>query len=295
MFEPTHGRLWVPVGETGSVDVLDPASGQFTRVDGFAKAEREAHGQKRMMGPSSGAAGEGFVYVGDRASSEVCAVDAGTLERGACLQLSSPPDGMAYVTSARELWVTTPRDSSVTVLDASKPGVLARKAVIKTPGSPEGYAVDEAHGAFHTNLEDKDQTLAIDLKTRTVRSTWPSGCGAAGPRGIAVDSPTRIVMVACTDHVQILDGARDGAPVAKVAAGDGVDNVDWLASRRLLYVSAAKAAELTVIRVDDRGQPTVVATASTAEGARNGVVDASGNAYVADPMHGGIVIAAFGP
>src|SRR5579883_593264 len=178
VFEPTHGRLWVPVGETGSVDVLDPASGQFTRVDGFAKAEREAHGQKRMMGPSSGAAGEGFVYVGDRASSEVCAIDARTLERGACLQLSSPPDGMAYVTSARELWVTTPRDSSVTVLDASKPGVLARKAVIKTPGSPEGYAVDEAHGAFHTNLEDKDQTLAIDLKTRTVRSTWPSGCGA---------------------------------------------------------------------------------------------------------------------
>jgi DNA-binding beta-propeller fold protein YncE len=293
VFESSRGRIWVPVGDTGSVDVFDPASAQFTRIDGFKSAERDMHGKKRMMGPSSGSFGEGFVYIGNRASSEVCAIDAGTLKPGKCFKLATQPDGVAYVASAKELWVTTPRDSSVTVLDASTPGTLRPKAVIKTPGSPEGYAVDDTHGLFLTNLEDKDQTLVIDVKTHKIRSTWASACGSDGPRGIAVDAASELVMVACTDHVQVLDGAHEGAQVGKLDTGGGVDNVEWLASQRLLYVGAATAAKLSVIRVDEKGQPAVVAVGATAEGARNAVVDASGNAYLADPMHGGILVFQF--
>ncbi len=289
-FEPTRGRLWVPVGDTGSVDVMDPASGQFTRVDGFATAEREVRGKKRALGPSSAAAGEGFVYVGDRASDDVCAVDVATERTGKCVRLASPPDGLAYVTSAKELWVTTPRESSLTVLDASTPAALRPAAVIKTPGSPEGYALDETRGLFFTNLEDKNETMVVDLKSRKIVSRWPSGCGADGPRGVAVDAADQLVMVACTDHVRVLDGAHGGAPLAKVDTGGGVDNVVWLASQRLLYVGAARAAKLTVVHVDDAGQPAVVATAATAEGARNAVVDAAGNAYLADPTNGGVLV-----
>jgi DNA-binding beta-propeller fold protein YncE len=293
VFESSRGRIWVPVGDTGSVDVFDPASAQFTRIDGFKNAERDVHGKKRMMGPSSGSFGEGFVYIGNRASSEVCAIDAGTLKPGKCFKLATQPDGVAYVASAKELWVTTPRDSSVTVLDASTPGTLRPKAVVKTPGSPEGYAVDDTHGLFLTNLEDKDQTIVIDVKSHKIRSTWPSACGSDGPRGIAVDAASELVMVACTDHVQVLDGVHEGAQVGKLDTGGGVDNVEWLASRRLLYVGAAAAAKLSVIHVDEKGQPAVVAVGATAEGARNAVVDASGNAYLADPMHGGILVFQF--
>ena len=39
-------------------------------------------------------------------------------------------------------------------------------------GEPEGFAVDDARGLFYTNLEDKDRTLAIDLKTRQITKTW---------------------------------------------------------------------------------------------------------------------------
>ncbi|HEY8074690.1 MAG TPA: hypothetical protein VIF62_11280 [Labilithrix sp.] len=293
VFEPAHGRVWVPVGDTGSVDVLDPASGQLTRIDGFKNAEREVHEKKRMMGPSSGFFGEGFVYVGNRASNEVCPIDVGTLKPAKCTKLPTPPDGVLYVESAKELWVTTPKDSSVTVLDASKPGTLKPKAVIKTPGSPEGYAVDETHGVYFTNLEDKDQTVAIDVKTHKLKSTWPSACGGDGPRGIAVDSSSQVVMVACTDHLQTLDGAHDGAPLAKLDTGAGVDNVQWVASQRLLYVGAAKAAKLSIVHVDEKGLANVVATVSTAAGARNAVVDASGTAYLADPNNGGILVVPF--
>ncbi len=263
--------------------MFDIASSSFTRVDGFKTAEREFHGKKRMMGPSASAVGDGVVYVGNRATSEVCAVDAKSLKLGKCLKLPTSTDGVAYVPSAKEVWVTTPRDQSITVLDASKPGALSPKTVIKLGGDVEGYAVDDAHGLFFTNTEDKGTTLAIDVKTHKLKSTWSPSCGSDGPRGIAIDVARGLLFVACTDHVQVLDAAHDGASLGKLDTGAGVDNIDYVEPSGLLYVAAGKASRLTVARFDDKGVPAVVATATTAAGSRNAVADANGNAYVPDP------------
>jgi DNA-binding beta-propeller fold protein YncE len=285
-----HARVWVPVGDTGSADVFDVATGTFTRIDGFKTAQREAHGKKRMAGPSAATVGDGFVYVGNRATSEVCAVEETTFKLGTCLTLPTPTDGVAYVASTKEVWVTTPRDHSLTVLDASKPETLKPKLVVKTSGDPEGYAVDSRRGIFYTNLEDKNRTLAIDIKTGAVKATWDPGCGADGPRGIAVDEARDFIMVACTDSVNVLDGAHDGAPLGKLETGAGVDNIDWLESKRLLFVGAAKTGRLTVARIDDIGQAIVVATGDTPQGARNPVADAEGNAYEADAANGRLLV-----
>jgi DNA-binding beta-propeller fold protein YncE len=285
-----HGRVWVPVGDTGSADVFELATQTFKVVDGFATAEREAHGKKRRMGPSAATVGDGFVYVGDRASSEVCAVDDKTLKLGDCLKLPTPTDGVAYVASEKEVWVTTPRDHSLTVLDASKPGRLKPKLVIKTDGDPEGYAVDSVRGLFYTNLEDKDGTLAVNVKTHSVQATWSPGCGPDGPRGLAIDEARNLVMVACTDGVKVLDGAHDGAPLGSLETGAGVDNIDYLEAAKLLVVAAAKAARLTVARLSDKGEPSVVVTGVTPEGARNAVMDADGNVYAVDPGVGRLLV-----
>jgi len=284
VYDRQHARVWVPVGDTGSADVFDIATAMFTRVEGFKMAERESHGKKRMMGPSAASVGDGFVYVGNRATSEVCSVDEKTLRLGPCLKLPTPTDGVAFVASAKEVWVTTPRDQSLTVLNASKPNALKPKLVIKTPGEPEGYAVDAERGLFYTNLEDKNRTLVIDVKTHSIKANWPAGCGDDGPRGVAVDSLRNFVFVACTASVQILDGGHGGSLLGKLDTGAGVDNIDYIESTRMLYVAAARAARLTVARIDDKGQPSIVATAATAEGARNAVADANGNAYLADPL-----------
>jgi DNA-binding beta-propeller fold protein YncE len=294
-YEPARARVWVPVGDTASVDVYDPAAGTFARVDGFKKTERESNGKKRMMGPSSVAAGDGFAYVGDRASSEICAVDTSTLKLGKCLALTSSPDGVAYVPSAKEVWVTTPRDGTLTVLDASKPDALKPKTTVKLPGRPEGYAVDDKHGLFFTNLEDKDGTVVVDVKTHSPKATWKPDCGADGPRGIAADVGRGFVYVACTDHVVVLDGNHDGTALGKVDVGAGIDNIDWLEPQRLLYVSAAKAARLVVLRVDNSGKATVAAEGESVEGARNGVADSGGNAYLADPQNARLLVFAYTP
>jgi len=114
-------------------------------------------------------------------------------------------------------------------------------------------------------------------------------------RGIAVDQGRGFVYVACTDHVVVLDGSHGGAKLATVDTGAGVDNIDWIEAQQRLYVAAGKAARVTVASIDDKGQPTVVATGASASGARNGVADASGNVYVPDAGNAQLLVFTHAP
>lgn len=162
------------------------------------------------------------------------------------------------------------------------------RTTVKTDGEPEGYAVDEGHGVFFTNLEDKGKTLAIDVKSHKVKASWNPGCGADGPRGLAFDAAHDFVMVACTDHVQVLDAGHEGAPLGRLDTGAGLDNIDFVGGR--VYAAAGKAARLTVAAVDAKGQFEVVGTGDTSAGAHNAVADANGNAYVADSQGARILV-----
>ncbi len=289
-FEPGRARVWIPGGSTGNVDVLDGATGALVRIPGFKTEEREAHGKKRVVGPSSGSIGEKFAYIGNRAGRQICAVELATLQRAPCIELPSAPDGVEYVASARELWVTLPKDDTIAILDASSSPELRPKDTIKLDGAPECYALDERHGTFFTNLEDKDRTLVIDVKTRKTVATWAPGCGAEGPRGIAFDVSDEFVIVACTDHVQVLDAAHGGTPLGKFDTGAGLDAIDYVEETHLLYAAAGKAQRLSVVRVSKDGQLTLAAQGSTSEGARNAVADARGNVYVADTQQARLLV-----
>jgi len=286
----TRHRVWVPAGGTGSADVIDTRTQAISRVEKFPVADVERNGKKRKVGPSSATVGDGVVYVGDRADSSVCAVDAVTLERRGCATLASMPDGVAFVAATKEVWVTTPRDQSIVILDVKTPGAPKIAGRITLDGDPEGYAVDDGHGFFYTNLEDKDRTLRISTQTRKVTATWMPACGEEGPRGLALSEDGRFLMVACTDHVEALAASADGRILSKVETGAGVDNLDFLPAQRTVYAAAAGAATLTVARLDENGTLLRIASSPTAKGARNAVVTDEGVAYVADGPEGKILV-----
>ena len=277
-YDPHTDAVWVPAGNTGAVDVLDVATGKVTQIGGFATAEIEREGRKRVVGPSAASVGDTGVYIGNRADSSVCLIDEKTLATGACVTLDARPDGIAYVAKAHEVWVTTPGDKSIRVLDAS---TLAQKSKIPLEGSPEGYAVDAQRSRFYTNLEDKDQTLSLDLESHAVIATWASKCGEDGPHGIRLDEHAGHLFIACSAKVEAMDIAHDGAILGSVETGDGVDDFDYVPSRHTLYIGAARAARLTIASVADNGALAVAATVPTQAGARNGVADARGTMYLA--------------
>jgi DNA-binding beta-propeller fold protein YncE len=288
VYDRERRRVWVPAGGSGKVDVIDAVTDALTPIAGFATAEQERRGRKRMVGPSAVTVGDGVVYVGDRADSTVCAVDAATLERGGCAVLPSMPDGVAYVAARKEVWVTAPGDRSLILVDVSAPRAPRVAGAMKVDGEPEGYAVDGER--FFTNLEDKDRTLVIDTASRAVVKTWSPGCGEDGPRGVAYAADAKLLLVACTDHIVVLDAG--GRQVGRLDTGAGVDNLDYVAGIRRVYAAAGRAGRMVVAELSPDGKLTQRGAVATAEGARNVVATETGKAYVIDPRHGGVLVVA---
>ena len=286
----TRDRVWVPAGGTGNTVVIDAETKEIHTIDKFPTKEVERGGRKRIFGPSSATIGDGFVYVGNRADSSICAINATTLERGACVTLPGSPDGVVYIPRAKEVWVTTPHEESIAILDVESPAAPKLAGSVKLEGEPECYAVDDGRGYFYTNLEDKDRTLRMDVSTRKVTATWMPACGERGPRGLAMEPEGQLLMVACTDHVEVLDAGKAGEILSKLDTGDGVDNLDYLPSRRTLYAAASGTATLTAAHLDEKGVLQRTASVATAKGARNAVVTNDGTAYVADGPGGKILV-----
>ena len=285
-YDPHTGFVWAPAGNTGAVDVVDAATGKVRQIPGFATKEVEGRNGKRILGPSGVSIGEGVVYIGNRADSSVCAFDSRTLAPGACAHFDSPTDGVVYVAPTKEVWVTTPGDKSIRVVDSK---TMEQKAKLTYEGNPEGYAVDAKRGRFYTNMEDKDQTLAIDLKTHKTLATWNPSCGKEGPHGLRLDATDGHLFVACSTLAEVLDAGHDGAVLSMVDTGDGVDDIDYAPATHMLYVGAAKAAKLTIARADQSGHLTSVAQVPTPAGARNAVVTKDGTVYLA---HAGVKLSA---
>ena len=280
-YDPATNSVWVPGGNTGAVDVIDAATGNVRQISGFSTKEVEGRGGKRILGPTSVSIGEGVVYIGNRGDSTVCAFNSTSLTKGACGHLDATPDGVSYVAPTKEVWVTTPGEKSVRVLDSK---TLEQKDKLTFEGNPEGYAVDAKRGRFYTNQEDKDLTLAIDLKTHKTVATWHPNCGKDGPHGIGLDVPAGHLVIACSTIAEVMDVGHDGAILSMVDTGDGMDDIHYEAATHMVYAGAGRAAKLTIARLDDKGHLAVVAQVPTQMGARNATVGKNGTVYLA---HGG--------
>jgi hypothetical protein len=289
MFDAHTNTVWIPAANTGAVDVVDTSTRQVHQIDGFPTRAVQHDGKTRLVGPSSAALGDGVVYIGNRADQSICAISETTFERGKCTTLNESPDSVTYVRTTKEVWVTTPRDNSIRILDAS---TLAQTARVELPGAPEGFAMDVNSGRFYTNLEDHDTTLVIDVTSHAVVATWKPNCGEAGPRSLRVDGDAGLLFVACTSKVETLSIHNEGQIVGSVDAGAGVDDFDYAPTSHLLYVGAATAGTLTIADIAGDGGLTKREVIPTVVGARNGVVDAAGVVYLAHGAASELVVVA---
>jgi DNA-binding beta-propeller fold protein YncE len=288
-YDADHHNVWVPAGGTGKVAVIDATTRKLTSIDGFPTQEIERRGQKRLVGPTSVTIGKNVAFVGNRGDSTVCAFDAATLAKRGCITLDSMPDGLQYVPATNEVWVTTPRDQSIRILDVSARAPVL-KDTIKFEGDPEGFAVDNTRGVFFTNLEDKDKTLAVDIKTHAITSTWEPHCGEDGPKGLVFVADANQLVVVCPAKIETLDVAHGGAVLGSLDVGDGLDAIDYVPGRHELFAAAARAEKMVVARLAADGKMTPIATITTAKGARNAVATEDGTAYVADGPAGAVIV-----
>ncbi len=305
-YEPRGRRLWVPASNTGKVILIDGRTDAVTSIDGFPTREVDFKGKRPLVGPTSVALGDGTVYVGNRGDSTICAINAATLQIGECVPVAlrdagmgAAPDSLTYVAATRELWLTRgvppldipSSDNAITVFDVSDPARVKPKDKIVLGASAEGFAVDAIRGRFYTSLEEEGVTVAIDVRSHEIVARWRSGCDE--PHGVALDAARCILFVACKARVVAMDVAHDGRSLGSLETGGGLDNIDFLPSKHLLYAAAAEGATLTVARVEESGALSRTMTVPTVRGARGVVVDPDGHAYLIDPLGGRILKVSF--
>ncbi len=286
-YDAATNQVWVPGGNTGRVFIVDATTESIRTIEGFATKQKEG----RELGPTSVTFGPGRAFVGNRADSSVCAFDLRTLQRGACVALPEPPDGLAYVSTTDEVWATVPRLNSIIILSAAKPE-LPMVGRIEVPGQPEGYAVDAAAARFYTNLEDRNETLALDVHARATAAHWPTTCSSEGPRGMAIDGANSVLVVACTDRLVSFALTAAPAPLGNVDTGLGLDNIDLAPKLGTVFAAAGKAERLTRVQLLPNGVMHVTGQAHTSAGVRVVVVSAAGKAFAADPAGGQLWVAA---
>jgi len=282
---PSLGRIVVPAGRTGRIVLIDPSGGPIAEIGGFRVS---APGNGRGEGTTSADEGPGLLFASDRTSGEVVAIDEKERKIVSRARLAGGPDYVRWVEATHEIWVTEPDGEGIEIfrLGSGFPPSIERSGFVSVPGGPESLVIDGARGRAYANLW-KEETVAIDLKSRAIAARWKNGCG--GARGLALDRRRGFLFAACTEgRVVSIDG-ESGKTLSSVAAPNGIDIIDYNPSRGHLYVPGAKDAQLAVVAVSPSGGLTALGRYPTAARAHCVAADPGGGIYVCDPPHGAVI------
>lgn len=285
------GRVVVPGAQSGNLFLIDPATNQMTAIAVVKPSDADD------SGVASAALDGKLLFTADVGAGEVAMVD---LRKGVVVgraKMAGKADYLRYSASTAELWVTEPREEGrieIFSLVRGRQPLLKRSAVISVPGGPEALVFDEPAGRVFTNTFG-DKTMMVSVKDRNIRETWSNGCGeykkmAHGARGLAYDSVTHILYVACMQgKVMSLDVRNHGRIVASVDVDPSVDMIAFNAKTHHLFVPSTVKGILTVFATDKPGALTRIAQYTTAVGSHCVVTNGKDKVYACDPQHGQLI------
>lgn len=272
----------VPAGRTGDVDIVDGRTHAVSVISGFS-AEATFDGG-HDFGATSVEEVDGMLYVTDRTTEQLYAVDPARGAIVATADLAASPD---YVRDAGggELWVTEPDAEQIEIFRRAD---LASVATIAVPGGPESLVIDGVRGRAYAHAEG-GVTVAIDLAGRAVVASWPNGCTT--PKGIALDADRGLLVVGCGEGALVsLDVAGSGAVVGQLTYGNGLDVLGYDAQRHHVYAPGGKSGSLGIVDLASDGALRLVRSVATASGAHCATSDGAGAVYVCDPTGGRLLV-----
>jgi len=174
------------------------------------------------------------------------------------------------------------KPGTATALDPET-GTITGQAELED-NAPEGAASD-GKGKLFVNNERKNTIQMLDAKEMKVLASWPLD-PCEGPTGIAYDRTTDRIFTGCGKTSAVLN-ATTGKIVATIKNGDGVDALGWDPTEKLIYIPAGRDSSVTIIHEDSPDKYSVVATVTTAIGAKTISVDpVKHTAYLFQPTYG---------
>ena len=219
--------------------------------------------------------GRGFATSGK--SGTVLVFDLQTLKAvGEPVKVGKKPDAIIYEPLTKHVFAFNGDSADATVIDAATAKVVA---TVPLGGAPE-FAVSDGKGTLFVNLEDKSETLAIDVQKNTVVHRWPLAPGDA-PTGLALDPTKRRLYAGCHNEQMIVLDADAGKVLGSLPIGKGVDADAFDPATGFAFASCGDGS-LTVAKEEPAGTFHVVERVNTRPGARTMALDPQTHAvYVA--------------
>ncbi len=211
--------------------------------------------------------GLGFSSNGGENKSSI--VDLKTLQTRSKVDVGQNPDGILYVPATQEVYTFNRNQAapSATVFEAKTGKVVA---TIPLPGTPEFATVDEKAGRVYNNIDNKNEVVAIDMKSHKIVAEWPTAPGEGGS-GMAIDLANHRLFIGCDDVMVMMDSTT-GKVVATVPIGSGVDANRFDPMTKLAFASCGDGTT-TIARDESADKLTVVQKLQTARGARTMTLD----------------------
>jgi YVTN family beta-propeller protein len=174
--------------------------------------------------------GRGYITAGK--SDSVIPFDLKTLKTFPEIKVGKKPDAIIYEPLTKRLYVMNGESDSISVLNAADGSVAG---TIELGGGPE-YGASDGKGNFYVNLEEKNETLHIDVKTLKVKDRWPlAPCGT--PTALAMDIENHRLFVGCrSKHLGVLN-SETGKVVFTGPIGEKVDADTFDPATKLAYLS----------------------------------------------------------
>ncbi len=177
------------------------------------------------------------------------------------------PDAIMYDTYTKTIITCNGRSKNLSVIDA---GTNTLTATIDVGGKPE-TAVSDEKGMLYVNIEDKNEIVAVDLKSAKVTQRWSLN-GAEGPTGLCYDKTTKRLFAGCDKLLVVMD-ATNGKIVDKIAIGDGCDGVAFDPKNKIIYTSNGGDGNMTAVKELSANKYALLGNFATKRGGRTITID----------------------
>ena len=205
--------------------------------------------------------GRGFIS--DGAQGKVIIFDIHTLKVLGEAKADNDADCVIYDPASKRVFVMDGDPESSTVIDAKSGNVVG---TIELGGAPE-FAVADGKGTVFVNLESKNEVVALDSRTLTIKSRWPVA-PAGSPTALAIDVKYRRLFSAGREpQMLVAMDADSGKVIQSFPISGGVDAAAYDPDTGLIFAST-RDGMLHVFHEDSPDKFSEVETVKTEFGAK---------------------------
>jgi YVTN family beta-propeller protein len=254
-FDSAARRLYI--SHNTEVKVVDADSGA---VVGSISDLKRVHGIALVSHLGRG-------FISDGGADEVLVFDLKTLKVTNHIKTGGNPDCIIYDPASKHIVTMNGKSNDASVID---PASLIVVATIPMGGRPE-YAVADGKGMIYDNIEDKNEVVALDSRTNTVKAHWPIA-PAEEATAMDMDVQHRRLFIGGHNKLLAIMDADSGKVLQTFPIGSGVDTNIYEPETGLLF-TATREGTLHIFHEDSPDKFSAVETVTTEFGARNMALD----------------------